>query len=111
MCEIDDVNTTVWEEIKGAEPHVDCHAATYLLRRARQRLSRPAAGAVSRIDSTSLEGRTDTHNALLLGSQTDGAGEVRNRIRLYGRKPRPPSPGGHLPTRPKGPSSRGHAAH
>lgn len=76
VCEIDDVNATVWEEVKGAEPQVGCHAATYLLRRARQRLSRPAAGMVSRIDSTSLEARTDTHNALLFGSQTDGAGRA-----------------------------------
>jgi hypothetical protein len=59
VCEIDDVNATVWEEVKGAEPQVDCYAATYLLRRARQRLSRPAAGMVSRVDTTSLEARTE----------------------------------------------------
>lgn len=74
VCEIDDVNATVWEEVKGAEPQVGCHAATYLLRRARQRLSRPAAGMVSRIDTTSLDARTETNNSLLLGSHTDGAG-------------------------------------
>lgn len=74
VCEIDDVNATVWEEVKGAEPQVDCHAATYLLRRARQRLSRPAAGMVSRVATTSLDARTETNNSLLLGSLTDGAG-------------------------------------
>ena len=74
VCEIDDVNATVWEEVKAAEPQVDCHAATYLLRRARQRLSRPAAGMVSRIETTSLEARTEVHNSLVLGSHTDGAG-------------------------------------
>ena len=74
VCEIDDVNATVWEEVKGAEPQVGCHAATYLLRRARQRLSRPAAGMVSRIDTTSLDARTETNNSLVLGSHTDGAG-------------------------------------
>lgn len=74
VCEIDDVNATVWEEVKGAEPQVDCHAATYLLRRARQRLSRPAAGLVSRVATTSLDARTETNNSLVLGSHTDGAG-------------------------------------
>lgn len=74
VCEIDDVNATVWEEVKGAEPQVDCHAATYLLRRARQRLSRPAAGMVSRVATTSLDARTETNNSLVLGSHTDGAG-------------------------------------
>lgn len=74
VCEIDDVNATVWEEVKGAEPQVDCHAATYLLRRTRQRLSRPAAGMVSRVATTSLDARTETTNSLVLGSHTDGAG-------------------------------------
>jgi hypothetical protein len=59
VCEPDDVTTTVWEEVKAAEPHAGCHAAAYLLRRARQRLSRPAAGMVSRIATTSLETRRD----------------------------------------------------
>jgi hypothetical protein len=70
VCEIDDVNATVWEEVKGAEPQVDCHAATYLLRRARQRLSRPAAGMVSRVATTSLEGGRATESDR--GSATDG---------------------------------------
>lgn len=76
VCQIDDVNATVWEEVKGAEPQVGCHAATYLLRRTRQRLSRPAAGMVSRIDTTSLEARTDMNNSLVIGSQADGAGRA-----------------------------------
>lgn len=76
VCQIDDVNATVWEEVKGAEPQVGCHAATYLLRRARQRLSRPAAGMVSRVDTTSLEARTEVNNSLVLGSHTDGAGRA-----------------------------------
>jgi len=74
VCEIDDVNATVWEEVKGAEPQVDCHAATYLLRRARQRLSRPAAGMVSRVDTTSREARTEVNNSLVHGSHTDDTG-------------------------------------
>lgn len=75
VCEIDDVNATVWEEVKGAEPQVDCHAATYLLRRARQRLSRPAAGMVSRVDTTSLEARAERMNSLGIGSDP-GSGQV-----------------------------------
>ncbi|MDP3892343.1 MAG: hypothetical protein Q8Q44_14025, partial [Nocardioides sp.] len=27
VCEIGDVNATVWEEVKGAEPQLGCHAA------------------------------------------------------------------------------------
>lgn len=55
LCEVDDVNATVWEEVKSAEPQLGRHAARYLLQRTRQRLSRPAAGMVSRVDTTSLE--------------------------------------------------------
>lgn len=80
VCEIDDVNATVWEEVKGAEPQLGCHAARYLLQRARQRLSRPAAGMVSRIDTTSLEARIQTNTALTLGLHSDGVGrEDRDR--------------------------------
>lgn len=80
VCEIDDVNATVWEEVKGAEPQLGCHAARYLLQRARQRLSRPAAGMVSRIDTTSLEARIQTNNALTLGLHSDRVGrEDRDR--------------------------------
>ncbi|MEV5003897.1 hypothetical protein [Nocardioides sp. LML1-1-1.1] len=75
VCEIDDVNATVWEEVKGAEPQMGCHAATYLLRRARQRLSRPAAGMVSRVDTTSLEARSERMNSLGIGSDP-GSGPV-----------------------------------
>jgi hypothetical protein len=74
VCEIDDVNATVWEEVKGAEPHLGCHAARYLLQRARQRLSRPAAGMVARVAATSLEARIQTNYALSAGVHTDGAG-------------------------------------
>ena len=74
VCEIDDVNATVWEEVKGAESQLGCHAARYLLQRARQWLSRPAAGMVSRVDTTSLDARTETNNSLVIGSATDGAG-------------------------------------
>lgn len=69
VCEIDDVNATVWEEVKGAEPQLGSHAATYLLRRTRQRLSRPAAGMVSRVATTSFEGGRVTENAQ--GSSTN----------------------------------------
>ena len=60
VCEIDDVNATVWEEVKAAEPQLGSHAARYLLHRTRQRLSRPAAGMVSRVAATSLEARIQT---------------------------------------------------
>jgi hypothetical protein len=69
VCEIDDVNATVWEEVKRAEPQVGCHAASNLLRRARQRLSRPAAGMVSRVDTTSLDARTHTNSGLSMGDR------------------------------------------
>jgi hypothetical protein len=74
VCEIDDVNATVWEEVKAAEPQLGSHAARYLLHRTRQRLSRPAAGMVSRVAATSLEARIQTTNALTAGIHTDGAG-------------------------------------
>ena len=80
VWELDDVNAAVWEEVKGAEPQLGSHAARYLLQRARQRLSRPAAGMVSRIDTTSLEARIQTNNALSLGLHSDGVGrEDRDR--------------------------------
>ena len=47
VWETDDVNATVSEGVKAAEPHLGSQAARYLLQRARQRLSRPAAGMVS----------------------------------------------------------------
>lgn len=64
VCEIDDINATVWEEAKSAEPQLGCHAARYLLQRTRQRLCRPAAGMVSRIDTASLEGNRALGNSL-----------------------------------------------
>lgn len=70
VCESDDVTATVWGEVKRAEPEVGGHAATYLLRRARQRLSRPAAGMVSRLDTVSLEARTETGDSLLCDTRT-----------------------------------------
>ena len=76
VCELDDVSATVWEEVKAAEPQLGSHAARYLLQRARQRLSRPAAGMVSRIATTSLEARIQTNNALTLGMHSDGAGRA-----------------------------------
>ena len=78
VCEIDDVNATVWEEVKGAEPQTGCHAATYLLRRARQRLSRPAAGMVSRIHTTSLEARSETITTTGERSPGDGTGRAEH---------------------------------
>jgi hypothetical protein len=74
LCEVDDVNATVWEEVKAAEPQLGPHAARYLLQRARQRLSRPAAGMVSRVQASSLEQRIETNNALGVGTHSDGAG-------------------------------------
>jgi len=76
VCELLDVNATVWEEVKAAEPNVGTHAARYLLQRARQRLTRPAAGMVARVRATSLDQRLgwdspagfgeDQHRDLLL---------------------------------------------
>jgi hypothetical protein len=57
VCEIDDVRTTLWEEVKLAEPQLGNRAARYLLQRARQRLTRPAAGMVCRIERVSLDQR------------------------------------------------------
>ncbi len=57
VCEVDDVNATVWEEVKSANPQLGCRAARYLLQRARQRLTRPAAGMVTRLETTSLDQR------------------------------------------------------
>ena len=70
VCEVDDVNATVWEEVKAAEPQLGCHAARYLLQRARQRLSRPAAGMVARVDAISLDARAGTNRRFA----SDGAG-------------------------------------
>jgi len=71
VCEIDDVNATVWEEVKAANPQLGPKAADYLLRRTRQRLSRPAAGMVSRVDTTSLESRSERMNSLGIGSHPE----------------------------------------
>jgi hypothetical protein len=57
VCEVDDVRATVWEEVKLAEPQLGNLAARYLLQRAQQRLTRPAAGNVSRIEKVSLDQR------------------------------------------------------
>lgn len=69
VCELVDVHTAVWGEVKAAEPQPGTHAARYLLQRARQRLTRPAAGMIPRIPTTSLDQRlgwgpaaTDTRN-------------------------------------------------
>jgi len=73
VCELDDVNATVWEEVKSAEPQLGSHAARYLLQRARQRLTRPAAGMVSRIETTSLE-HWVMNDGLTAGTYSEGAG-------------------------------------
>ncbi|MEJ7831871.1 MAG: hypothetical protein WKF79_03075 [Nocardioides sp.] len=74
VWELEDVSATVWEEVKVAEPQLGGHAARYLLQRARQRLIRPAAGMVARVETTSLDQR--------LGWDTDGTegagGETRD---------------------------------
>ena len=57
VCEVDDVRATVWEEVKLAEPQLRNLAARYLLQRARQRLTRPAAGMVCRVETVSLDQR------------------------------------------------------
>lgn len=74
VCEVDDVNTTVWQEVKAAEPQLGSHAARYLLQRARQRLSRPAAGMVARIEAASLEARTENTGSHSPGRRSIGAG-------------------------------------
>jgi hypothetical protein len=55
VCEVDDVRATLWEEVKRAEPQLGNLAARYLLQRARQRLTRPAAGMVARGETVSLD--------------------------------------------------------
>lgn len=57
VCELDDVHAAVWGEVKAAEPQLNNRAARYLLSRARQRLTRPAAGMVPRLPVTSLDQR------------------------------------------------------
>lgn len=57
VCELDDVHAAVWGEVKAAEPQLNNRAARYLLIRARQRLTRPAAGMVPRLSVTSLDQR------------------------------------------------------
>lgn len=51
FCEVDDVCTAVWEEVKAAG-HLGPRAPSYLLRRAGQRLQRPAAGLKPRHHGT-----------------------------------------------------------
>ena len=71
VCELDDLNATVWEEVKAAEPQTGPHAARYLLQRARQRLSRPAAGMVSRVATTSLDQTIEANGDLLLSTHSE----------------------------------------
>lgn len=73
LCEIDDVRTSVWEEVKAAEPQLGPCAARYLLQRARQRLCRPSAGMVSRIRTTSLDQQLDATHARSAGTHSGGA--------------------------------------
>lgn len=55
ICQLEDIHAAVWEAVKEAEPQLGRAAAYFLLRRARQRLTRPAAGLVSRLETTSLD--------------------------------------------------------
>ena len=55
LCDVGDVHAMVWEEVKAAEPQLGNRAGRYLLDRARQRLCRPAAGLISRVETTSLD--------------------------------------------------------
>ena len=55
LCEVGDVHAMVWEEVKAAEPQLGNRAGRYLLDRARQRLCRPAAGLLTRVETTSLD--------------------------------------------------------
>lgn len=68
VCEVDDVNATVWEEVKFANPQLGCRAARYLLQRARQRLTRPAAGMVTRLETTSLDQRLGWYAEVAVGA-------------------------------------------
>lgn len=71
VCEVDEVRTAVWEEVKAAEPGMGAHAARYVLRRAHHRLARPAGKMASRMESTSLEQRTHRREAgTVLGGGT-----------------------------------------
>jgi hypothetical protein len=55
VCEPDDVRATIWEEVKLAEPRLGNLAARHLLQRARQRLTRPSGGMVTRVPTVSLD--------------------------------------------------------
>jgi hypothetical protein len=56
VCTVDDVRTTVWEEVKYAEPQLGRLSARYLLKRAQQRILRPGGGlAPGRGAATSLD--------------------------------------------------------
>lgn len=81
VCELVDVNATVWEEVKAAEPNLGTHAARYLLQRARQRLTRPAAGMVPRVRATSLDQRLGWHApATTSGEAHFGEGQDRDLL-------------------------------
>lgn len=56
VCEADDVRIAVWEVVKACEPQIGNRAADHLLRRARQRLTSPAAGLVSRVHTIPVGG-------------------------------------------------------
>lgn len=61
ICGIEDVVTATWEEVKNAEPQLGCRAPRFLLKRAKQRLLRPAAGLICRQDrALSLDALLET---------------------------------------------------
>jgi len=76
VCEVDDVRATVWEEVKRAEPQLGSLAARYLLRRAHQRLTRPGAGRVSRVEAVSLDQRLGWYDEHRGSSRGDRAVDV-----------------------------------
>lgn len=55
VCHVDDVVAATWEEVKRAEPDAGVKTASNLLKRARQRLTRPSGGMLSRVPTVALE--------------------------------------------------------
>jgi hypothetical protein len=88
LCGVDDVRAAVWEEVRNAEPQLGRLVARYLLKRAKQRLLRPAAGLAPRDDGTvsldALLGERGNLSANLIdataGSQVTAGEEPRREL-------------------------------
>ena len=82
LCEVDDIRTTLWEEVKLSEPQLNRLAASYLLRRTHRRLIRPAAGMLRRHWDVSLEEWTEWAEGPEAPEWTEHDQEPRNPLEL-----------------------------